>query len=156
MLTAELRGVERLQAGLRRAPNTLQQASRQAMEASLLLVEADARRNVKQDTRRLAGSITHRVSGSGDNLTGRVGPSAAYGFWVEFGRRPGKRPPVAALQGWARRHGVNAYALARAIGRRGIKPAPFLVPAYQKNRRRIEELFGRVGARVVVTIARGG
>ena len=122
-----------------------------ATTASLLLVEADARRNVRQDTRALMNSITHRVTGQGTTLSGTVGPSLRYGLFVEAGTRP-HFPPVAALSGWARRHGVNPYALQRAIGRRGTRARPFLLLALQKNLPRIVRLFAAAGARVVVRI----
>jgi hypothetical protein len=76
-----------------------------AMTASLILLEGDARTIAPHDTRRLAGSITHKVSGHGLLLVGRVGPSVRYGTPVEFGRRAGaKMPPVAALIPWVKRH----------------------------------------------------
>lgn len=78
---------------------------RQALSASLLLIEADARQLVPRDQRRLAGSITHRIEGDGLVQEGHVGPSAAYGAPVEFGRRAGARmPPVDALIPWVQRH----------------------------------------------------
>jgi hypothetical protein len=143
---------------------------RRAMTASLLLVEADARLNAPHDTRRLAGSITHRIDGEGLQLVGHVGPSLLYGAPVEFGRRPGARmPPVAALLGWVQRHFHpvrarvtdevlyrEAFALARAIARRGIPARPFMQPAFDKNRPQIDALFAAVGARVVASIAGRG
>jgi len=115
-------------------------------------VEADARRNVRQDTRQLANSITHRQRQRGPTLVGAVGPSARYGLYVERGSRP-HSPPVAALVGWARRHGVSAYAVQRAIGRRGTRARPFLAPAFARNAARIVALFARAGARVTATVA---
>jgi hypothetical protein len=48
---------ERFSARLRAFPANLEANMRQTMQASLLMVERDARRNAPQDTRRLAGSI---------------------------------------------------------------------------------------------------
>lgn len=156
MITAQVEGLDRLQRGLTGAPRALGSETRKAMEASLTLIEGDARKNAPQDTRRLAGSITYSIRGTGAELTGRVGPSLRYGWFVEHGRRPGKFPPLAAVSGWARRHGVSPFVVARAIARKGTRPQPFLVPAFEKNRGRIVGLFERVGLRVVSTIARGG
>jgi hypothetical protein len=158
-LSVEIVGADKLAAGMgKAATSVLPSETRKAMDASLLLVEVDARRNVKQDTRRLMNSIHPNVSGSGANLTGEVGPSLKYGLWVERGRPAGKRPPpVASLRGWAARHGIPVgvlYVVARAIGRRGIPPAPFMRPAYEKNRSKIEALFARIGVKVV-EVARG-
>lgn len=153
-LTIEVVGADRLSKGLSTAASkTLPAETRSVMDASLLLIEADARRGVKQDTRRLMNSISGKVEGSGANLTGRVGPSVKYGFWVEYGRPAGRKPPpVSALRGWASRHGIAPgalYIIAKRIGERGIKPAPFLIPAYEKNKARIEGLFAKIGLKVV-------
>jgi hypothetical protein len=154
-LSIEVKGADKLAHGLQQAATkTLPTETKGAMERALLLVEADARRNVKRDTGRLQNSITGTITGGGGNLTGRVGPSVKYGVYVERGRRPGKAPPLAAVSGWARRHGVSPYVVARAIGRRGVRAAPFLIPAYEKNRARIIDLFERIGLKVVET-ARG-
>lgn len=155
MLTAQIVGMDRLQRGLRAAPGTVSSQTRQAMTASLLLIEGAARPLAARDTGRLGGSISHTISGQGAALTGRVGPSVRYGFWVEHGRKPGRPPPIDAVQGWAKRHGVSPFAVARAIARKGTKPRPFLVPAFSKNRSHIITLFRQVGVAVVSRIARG-
>ena len=147
-----LEGADRLSAALRRAPETVTAEQARAMTASLLLVEGDARRNVRQDTRRLMNSITHRQRQQGRSLVGQVGPSARYGLYVERGSRP-HFPPVAALAGWARRHGVSPYAVQRAISRRGTRARPFLAPAFTKNAARIVRLFAQAGARITATVA---
>lgn len=143
-------------------PAVLERELRNAMQASLLLIEADARQGAAHDTGRLAGSITNQITGVGLNLEGRVGPSVRYGGNVEYGRRPGaKMPPVDALMGWVSRHPMpgsrrsrrsQAFALARSIARRGIRARPFLRPAYTKNRRAIRGLFERAGARVAASL----
>lgn len=149
-LSVEIVGADRLAAGLTRAAAAVLPAqTKTAMETALLLVEGDARRGVKRDTGRLQNSITHSVAGSGGNLTGRVGPSVKYGLYVERGRRPGRPPPQSAVAGWARRHGASPFLVARAIGRRGVPPAPFLIPAYEKNRGAIADLFQKIGFKVV-------
>jgi len=152
---------------LLRTPQVTEASLRRAMTASLLLIEGDARRNVVQDTRRLAGSINHRIDGTYPTLVGSVGPNVRYGAAVEFGRRAGARmPPVDALIGWVRRHwgpGTprqlrgRAFVLARSIKRRadaGDRMAhPFMSPAYRRNQTRITQAFARVGAQVTTYLA---
>ncbi len=147
----ELRGAPELERALALSPEVMAQEVGRAMTASLLLVEADARRNVAHDTRQLMNSITHTVRAEGRGLVGRVGPSARYGLYVERGSRP-HYPPVRALVGWARRHGVSPYAVQRAIGRRGTRARPFLLPAFTANAHRVVALFARAGAQVVARI----
>jgi hypothetical protein len=155
---------------LQRTPEEFERQMRQTLQASLLLIEADARTGAPQDTRRLSGSINNRITGAYPSLVGEVGPSVRYGRFVEFGRRAGARmPPVDALIGWVARHwhpiqerrrGVSrnvlraeAFVLARAIQRRGIPARPFMAPAYERNRARIQAAFARIGLRTVAYLA---
>lgn len=155
---------------LQRTPEQMERDMRSTLQASLLLIEADARTMAPQDTRRLSGSINNRITGTFPSLVGEVGPSARYGMFVEFGRRAGARmPPVDALIGWVRRHwhpieqrrrGVSrntlraeAFVLARAIQRRGIPARPFMEPAYRRNQARIEAAFARIGLRTVAYLS---
>ena len=168
---------------LQTTPEQMERDMRQTLQASLLLIETDARQFAPQDTRRLAGSINSHITGTYPSLVGTVGPDAGYGRFVEFGRRAGARmPPVDALIGWVTRHwhpafigplrqgqlrprraagpGVSqaairsrAFALARAIQRRGIPPRPFMVPAFEHNRTRIEAGFARLGLRTVAYLS---
>ena len=154
-VTLRLEGADELERALLNSPAVLRTTQQQAMTRSLLLIEADARRNVRQDTRRLMSSISHRQSQSPRGLVGEVGPSARYGIHVERGTRP-HWPPRAALEGWARRHGVPVFVVQRAIARRGTKARPFLLPAFRKNAGAIVRLFAAAGARAVATLGTGG
>jgi hypothetical protein len=154
-VTLRLEGADELERALLNSPAVLRTTQQQAMTRSLLLIEADARRNVRQDTRRLMNSISHRQSSSPRGLVGEVGPSARYGLHVERGTRP-HWPPRAALEGWARRHGVPVFVVQRAIARRGTKARPFLLPAFRKNAGAIVRLFAAAGARAVATLGTGG
>ena len=154
-LQLTVNGADRLRRGLSNAPDSVASETRSAMTQSLVLLEADQRRNVAQDTRRLMGSISHRIEGGGANITGHVGPSARYAYWVEHGRRPGKQPPVQAVSGWARRHGIDPFLLARAIGRRGTRAQPFVLPSWTRNRNSILTIFRRIGVRVAARVVGG-
>lgn len=164
---------ERFSARLRAFPANLETNMRATMQASLLMVERDARRGAPQDTRRLAGSITSEIRGTGLAIEGRVGPSVRYGAAVEFGAHyPGKGPPPQALVGWVRRHwGADlpgrgaarerallgrAIYLSRLIKQRGLRARPYLRPAYEGNRAAIAGLFARMGVRVTTQLAGGG
>lgn len=63
---------------------------------------------------------------------------------VYDGRKPGSRqPPTSAILGWMRRHGIPekaAFLVARAIGRKGIKPNHWLDRAEEKTRSQVEAL----------------
>jgi len=82
----------------------------------------------------LRGSTYHELRGTPARalLCGWAAPHAEY---VDRGRRPGQRPPIAPLELWARKVlGVAddqarsvAFRLQRAIGRRGTRGNPFVL-----------------------------
>ena len=45
------------------------------------------------------------------------------------------------------------WCLARSIARKGIKPKPFMQPAFEGNRARVVSLFGKIGVAVVQRMA---
>lgn len=153
-LSIRVEGLQRLAGRMGTAGQRLQTETQIAMQKSVLLIEGTARELAPRDTGRLGGSISSRITGRGATLLGEVGPSVKYGFWVERGRRPGKLPPIAAVAGWARRHGMSPFLVARAIGRRGTRPQPYMWPAWQRNETRIRDLFREVGR--VVSAHLGG
>lgn len=96
-----------------------------------LFVEGHARKGAKPhavDTGELARSIQHSLAPAAVPLWAKVtagarGKGKVYAYAAEYGRRPGKFPPVAAIADWVRRHKINAppFVIARAIARRGTK-----------------------------------
>jgi HK97 gp10 family phage protein len=151
-LTFRVLGLDRFQKGLQGAAKATPVEMRAAMAEATLAVESTARSLAPRDTGRLQGSISSRITGSSTSLVGEIGPSVRYGLYVERGTRP-HWPPVAALSGWARRHGVSPFAVARSIARKGTRSQPFMAPALERNRGKIEAIFARVGARVFSRIA---
>lgn len=95
-----------------------------------------------------------------DDLTWRVGPHVEYARYVLEGRRPGgKFPPWQKIADWLRVRRMDssrsaAWAVARAIQRRGIKKRDYLTPVVNRTRDRLaarapdvisEALTGHVG-----------
>lgn len=141
----QILGIEKLMAGFNAAPGTLATETRTAMEASCLLVESAARSKAPKKTGRLAGSITHRISGGGANLLGEIGPSVQYGLYVETGTRPHWMPP-----------GILPFPVMRAIAQRGTRAQPYMRPAFEQSVGRITQFFEQLGFKVVSRIAGGG
>lgn len=155
MVNVELRGFDQFGRRLSRYPQQQQAEVQQTMTAGLLLIEATQRRLAPQDTRRLLGSITSEIQTTNRSIIGRVGPTVRYGYWAEYGRRPGKRPPIAAIAGWARRHGISPFVVARAIGRRGTRryrgdprSPPYVAPSLTQNLPALQRMFARIGLRL--------
>lgn len=78
-----------------------------------------------------------------DDLTWRVGPHVEYARYVLEGRRPGgKLPPWRPIADWLKVKRMNAspraaWAVARAIQRRGIKGRDYVTPVVQRTRERL-------------------
>lgn len=85
----------------------------------------EAKQACPVDEGRLRSSIEARLVPTARGLTVQVGSDVEYALFVETGTRP-HFPPVVALAGWGRRHGVSAFLVARAISRRGTKAAAYL------------------------------
>lgn len=114
-----------------------------AMRTSALLVERDAKQNAPVDTGRLRASITSQVmttGAMGRNVRGVVGSNVIYSAAVELGSKP-HFPPVRALETWARRKGLNAWAVAKGIAKRGTKAQRYLQRAFESNRARVVALI---------------
>lgn len=151
--TIQIIGLDKLQAGVAAGPATLAREVRTAIVAGSKLVEGTQRQLAPQFSGALVQSIATTISGGGAALTANIGPRAKYAQFVERGRGPGRPPPVAAVEAWARSKGINPYALAASIGRKGTKPHPFVAPSLAGNVGKIEALFKNVCSSVVVRMA---
>lgn len=122
-------------------------------------VIADMARVLK-DTENLKKDISYRVvEKDGDYTLAFEIPG--YGIFVDEGRRAGaKMPPVDVIEKWAKKKGLpqfrddrgrfttnksRAFLIARAIGRDGIKPRPFINLIY-KNLNQLVDDIGNAAA----------
>lgn len=139
MLTIEVAGFERLGRAL--SPGIVGGPLRDLLQKAARETTRVAHDKAPRDTGALRRSITPQVKPLSARVFTRRG--AAYFPVMEFGRRPGKKmPPPQALKGWARRHGFPTtpgalFALARSIGRRGIKGRFFMRAAKQAGNRQM-------------------
>ena len=108
------------------------------------LVLRDAKKFAPVDTGRLRASIVSQVRSVNfpRRVEGVVSSNVEYAPHMEYGTEHNKMPPISALQGWARRHGANAFLVARAILRRGgLKGRFYFKRAIDKNRAAIDKVF---------------
>lgn len=103
------------------------QPARNFLNRGTLLIQREARGLAPVDTGRLVDSIATEIDTALVPLWGTVGTNLAYAPYVEFGTRP-HMPPPAALEGWARRHGMpgQGYAIALGILHHGTEGQRFL------------------------------
>lgn len=131
-----LSGVKELDKALKRMAEKKKEKFKGEVFATALDIQKRAKENVRKswDMGNLANSILINLVDQGMNA--QISPEAPYGVYVEYGTKP-HFPPPDALEGWARRHGFDsAWPICIAINKRGLKPKPFLIPAFLdfKNR----------------------
>lgn len=103
------------------------------MRISVDVLEAQiAARTPVGATGNLRSATATEIRGARLNITGEVTNPVLYAEPVERGRRPGKMPPVDAIEYWVIRKGIaapgpesraTAWLIARAIGAHGTKGA---------------------------------
>lgn len=151
-ISYEVIGIKEFRAKIDMVLNTCDNEVEKIVLKNTIELQSNAKSKAKKDTGFLAGSISVKTINKG--MTGVVSVGAIYGAYIEFGTRGqvnvpsgyeemaavfkgsrGGMPPPEALKGWAARHGLagKEFLIARAIARRGTKPQPFLIPAYEKQ-----------------------
>lgn len=127
-------------------------AASNAMADTALAIQADAKAGAPVNMGELRASIRAEGKVHTDPkgvLMTRVAADSPYASWVEFGRGPGKAPPVDVLQRWVhlnrRKLGVKdedvnsvAFLIGRKIAERGTEPTFFFTNAVEANERTYE------------------
>lgn len=111
-------------------------------------------------TSALQSATTSELWGTPAGLNGRVFNPLKYAAPVEYGRKPGKMPPVSDVKLWVvRKLGLTgkeadnaAFLIARAIGRRGTKGAFMFKKGFDQGKaivlRSADDIPGRVMLRL--------
>lgn len=138
MKTIVKRHDSRVAEAFRRSPEVMTRHLGQKLERAAREVSREMERQVPKAFSHLRNSI--QVSRKAP-LHFRVAPGMNYALNVETGREPGKIPGMdKGLMEWVRfRTGLTGapldratFAIARAIGRRGIKPQPYVAPTAER------------------------
>lgn len=85
------------------------------------------------DTNELIQGIHYELSNTATGIESVIKPSETadkYAAAIEYGTKP-HFPPISALQGWADRHGIPVWAVARKIAREGTEARPYWQPAFE-------------------------
>jgi hypothetical protein len=142
-ITVEIKGLDKL---LRKSDGRylLGGPLRDAFEAVGLTIEGAAKERAPVDRGQLRAGIGHQVDRGIVPQWVEIGTrNIPYARPVHDGRRPGSMPPVQAIAAWVARKGIDAdpFVIARAIGRHGTKPRPFLTDALAAERPKVQGFF---------------
>jgi hypothetical protein len=127
-VSIQIEGLDRMVKKFGSSSSVLVRHFQTAITKAAILLQQAARIEAPVDIGQLRTGI---ILGPLTGLTGSVVARAPYAFWVHEGRKPGKMPPVAALEAWAARHGMPGagFPIARKIAQKGTKPNPFFTRA---------------------------
>lgn len=148
-------------AAMRKAPDVVRKMLGFAIERGAQEIARFARSKAPEGVGHLRNSI--RVEKVSD-LHYFVAPGMNYGRWVEGGRMPmRKMPPPGSLLQWIQRKlGIPEkqasrleFVIARAIQRKGIKPQPFMQPAFEAKKDRVKQLADEAMRRAIAEINGG-
>lgn len=139
------------------APDIIAEEMARAMKESLDTVEQAVVVDTPVNLGLLRGSIGHAIFGSPPDFYGEVSTPILYAAPVEFGRRPGKWPPIGAIRAWVVRKQIAtgdeadqvAFLIARAIGRRGTKGAHMFQKGFEASAPMIPYIWGLALDRMV-------
>lgn len=148
--------LEVLGANAARAERAVRLELGRLVQGIALDVEAEAKRQAPVFQGHLRRSITTgAVQVSGNTASIEVGPGVSYGRFVEYGRGPGKAPPLSAIAPWAARKGIPAFVLAKAIARRGTRARPYMRPGLEFARSRAPRHINRAVKGIQLAIGGG-
>lgn len=132
------------------------------IQEACLNVQREAKRRAPVDTGRLRSSINMRMVGS---MAGEVGTSLAYAPAVEFGSglygerrqayiiRPKRGKFLAFKPGsFGGGFGGGKTVFARVVRHPGVKPRPFLIPAWEREK---TQMVPRLKAAIERAVGRG-
>jgi hypothetical protein len=132
MTTVTIDGLDELIAKARDTGAMLSRPLKRFFTKAALSVQKHSRQLAPVDRGQLRASIAYDVDSGVIPEWAMIGPDSIYGASVEFGvgdfnEGPGglgqaPLPTAEDLMGWAKRHGANAYVVARAIEKRGGNP----------------------------------
>lgn len=108
----------------------------QAMEQTCILVENEAKIKCPVDNGLLRNSITHYIEDNPNELVGVVGTNVEYAPYVEFGTGIYSSLGNGRQDRWKYKDAKGEWH--STIGQH---PQPYLQPALEENRRKIEKMF---------------
>lgn len=121
----------------KQAKEQLGKASEEGLLAALLVVEGRAKALARVDSGELRDKIDHRITFKGNVKVGQVGSPNIHAFYVEFGTGEFAENGAGRKGGWVYKHPDGRWMFTY-----GMKPKPFLRPAFRGSRKEIESLIG--------------
>lgn len=116
-------------------------AINRAISFALIRTRSEAIKNINKNRSVNTGQLRAKIAmvHKKEALVGDVLSEQNYSSAVEFGRKPGSFPDIQAITWWVKRKKIGvpknqqsiAFAIAKSISRKGVKPRPFMHSAFE-------------------------
>jgi len=131
MVEINIQGVEKLGESFSDSKSIIERHLQGGIRRSAFNFERLMKREAPVDTGGLRQSVTHELK----QLTAEIAPNKRYAVFVEMGTKPHGMPVGSnpQFQQWARRKGLNPYAVAKSISQKGTKANQFISRSFNKG-----------------------
>lgn len=116
--------------------NAIKMAEIKWLKAAALVIQSQAKTLAPVDTSNLKTSINHKVEVS--KLEAYIGTNCDYAIYVEFGTGEFAENGNGRKGGW-----VYTDPSGKTHFTMGMKPKPYLRPAYRKNKKALKQLLNK-------------
>lgn len=136
VLSVKIKGIDKLQAAFKKSPKLVKDTLDPAIKKALIAIQAKSTPHIPTDRGFLRNS--NRIAMS--ILRGVLDNSSPYSTFVHEGTKP-HFPPISAVEGWSKRHGISPFLVARAIAQRGTKGVPFYDKGINDAKQILDKIF---------------
>lgn len=143
-MAIEIEGLDELQAKFEQSPLIVGEELSHATKMAGAGIIKEETVQAPHDSGKLQQSIKMEF----EPIQVTVWPDVEYAKYVVSGTKP-HTPPVGALEAWARRHGMNPYAVQRAIMMKGTKPNNFVKRTRDNIAGFVQDLFKQARAKII-------
>lgn len=125
---------------LRKAPEKVRETIKLVLTAGAIDTQAHAR---EEEAPTFDGGLKRNIKVRIFKDHSEVSSDAKYSEPIEYGRRAGKHVPLkegVGLHKWATTKGINPFAVAKSIFKKGTKPNPFMKRTHDIMKPQVESL----------------
>lgn len=116
----------------------LYNVSDQAIEAAMLILQAQIKSNAPVETGELRDSINYRTQRQGETIWGEVGSPLKYAIYVEYGTGEFAENGAGRKGGWAYQDSSGEWFFTW-----GQSPTKFMRKAFRTKHNQVEEIIGQ-------------
>jgi len=150
MYEIEIEGLKELQGIFTEAPIIVGEELQKATMEAGLKIQSLEMKNSPHDT----GNLARGIHLDYQPIQVTIAPQANYASYPEFGTQPHYVSPQ-QLMGWARRHGLNPYAVSKSIQKHGTKAQYYVRNTVGQIGEEVSEIFTNCLGNIIKRLSTG-